>query len=370
MKVLVIALLCVVASQVVLATPVASPAPKAGRLSIPLQSKKSRLVKRDSGGVALTGDNGYYWYGTISVGTPLVDYTVMFDTGSADLILPGANCESNCKGHTLYDSSQSSDSQDLGIPFELHMGDGTTASGEQYTDTISIAGLTATGQTIGVASSYSSGLAVDQFKPDGIMGMAFEEISVLNSQPVMQTLISQGQVSEPVFAFKLSTSGSELTIGGVNPEHYTGDFTYASVKKKAFWEVNIDSINKDGTAVISNFNAIIDTGATGIVLSLQDAKQIHAAVPGSKDASSTVGPGYYTFPCDSIPSISLTIGGMEFEISKETLNLGQVSEGSSDCVSGIMGSKNDDAVIGAVFLQNVYTKFDIGNTRVEFAKLA
>ncbi|KAI8865618.1 hypothetical protein GQ42DRAFT_159448 [Ramicandelaber brevisporus] len=123
MKVLAIALLCVAVSQVVLATPVASPAPKAGKWSIPLQYKKSHFVKRSSGGVPLT-----------------------VDKGSPDLILPGANCKSNCNGHTLYDTDASSTKEDLGKSFNTAMEDGATASGEQYTDTVSIAGLTANGQ--------------------------------------------------------------------------------------------------------------------------------------------------------------------------------------------------------------------------------
>lgn len=61
------------------------------------------------------------------------------------------------------------------------------------------------------------------------MGMAFASISMFRANPVVQTLIAEGQVSDPVFAFKLASSGSELRIGGVNTALYTGSFTYTPV---------------------------------------------------------------------------------------------------------------------------------------------
>lgn len=84
-------------------------------------------------------------------------------------------------------------------------------------------------QTLGVASEYSSGLAVGSFPPDGLLGLAFQSISAYNATPVFESLVSQGQTDEPVFSFKLTASGSELYLGGVNTALYTGDFTYTPV---------------------------------------------------------------------------------------------------------------------------------------------
>lgn len=72
-----------------------------------------------------------------------------YDTGSSDLFLPASTCDSTCSGHTLYDPSSSSTAQALGQPFNLSYGDGSTVSGDQYTDTVEIAGLTSTNQTLG-----------------------------------------------------------------------------------------------------------------------------------------------------------------------------------------------------------------------------
>lgn len=61
------------------------------------------------------------------------------------------------------------------------------------------------------------------------MGMAFATISVFQANPVIQTLVAEGQLSDPVFAFKLASSGSELRIGGIDTSLYTGSFTYTPV---------------------------------------------------------------------------------------------------------------------------------------------
>lgn len=118
----------------------------------------SSKSKRATGNDPLTDDSSQLWYGKISVGSPPVEYTgkndyssndilsnedsVDFDTGSSDLFLPGPNCGSTCSGHTAYNPRKSSTSNDVGQSFSLQFGDGSTVSGEQYTDTVSIAGLT------------------------------------------------------------------------------------------------------------------------------------------------------------------------------------------------------------------------------------
>ena len=172
-------------------------------------------------------------------------YTVAFDTGSSDLFLPSVDCGSSCSGHKTYDPSSSANSQDLGVSFEIHLVNGASVSGEEYSDVVQIAGLTvcrntppssrpftltcrtkANNQTLGLATNYSTNLQSSQFPADGLMGLAFESISAYNATPVFQTLISQNVLTSPVFGLKLATSGSELFLGGTNDTLFTGNFTW------------------------------------------------------------------------------------------------------------------------------------------------
>lgn len=128
-------------------------------------------------GNSLTDYKDMLWYGNILVGTPpkmfngmlfrplpindldSLSMTVCFDTGSryvvfvppmslfhsircSDLFVPAVNCDSSCDGHQLWDPTSSSTAKDLDLQFSLQYGDGSTVSGEQYRDTVSISGFT------------------------------------------------------------------------------------------------------------------------------------------------------------------------------------------------------------------------------------
>ncbi|KII89342.1 hypothetical protein PLICRDRAFT_53792 [Plicaturopsis crispa FD-325 SS-3] len=334
--------------------------------------KRSDIVKRGAAGDKLTDDSEELWYGKISVGTPAKTYTVDFDTGSSDLFLPGPSCGSSCDGHTAYKPSSSSSSKSLGKSFSLSYGDGSTVSGTQYTDKVSIAGLTASKQTLGAAKQYSTGFESSEFPADGLLGMGFQSISDYNAKPLFQSLVADGETDDSVFAFKLADSGAELYIGGTDDSLYTGSFTYVPVTQEGYWQVDLDGVSAAGKKLVSSTSAIIDSGTTLIVGDTASVKKFYAGISGAKSAASSVGDGYYTVPCDSIPSVSLTFGGKKFSVSSDSFNLGAATSGSSECVGGIVGEDIgiDAWIVGDVFMRNVYTAFDFGNTQVGFAKLA
>ena len=62
-------------------------------------------------------------------------------------------------------------------------------------------------------------------------GLAFPEISIGGATPPFQNMVDQGLVPEPVFSFWLNRNnpegpGGELTLGGVDPSHYTGEHVW------------------------------------------------------------------------------------------------------------------------------------------------
>lgn len=70
---------------------------------------------------------------------------MLIDTGSSDLFLPDIDCDVACKGHKLYDPSQSSTAQLVGSPINLGYGDSSqnsSASVHIYKDTVTLAGYT------------------------------------------------------------------------------------------------------------------------------------------------------------------------------------------------------------------------------------
>ncbi len=108
-----------------------------------LFSGNTTIVRRATGIDTLIDDNeGQLWQGNVSVGTPAQSFTVDFDTGSSDFFLPGPSCTTNCDGHKSYKPALSSTAVDNHKSLNLAYGDGSNVQGEQYNDTVILAGLT------------------------------------------------------------------------------------------------------------------------------------------------------------------------------------------------------------------------------------
>lgn len=55
-------------------------------------------------------------------------------------------------------------------------------------------------------------------------------------------MLDQSLLKEPVFSFWLNRNvegkeGGEIVFGGVDPNHYKGEHTYAPVTQKGYWQV-------------------------------------------------------------------------------------------------------------------------------------
>lgn len=339
----------------------------------PLDRPPDLQEKRDMGSISLAPADRQLWYGSISVGTPAKKFLVDFDTGSSDLFLPGPRCGETCSGHAVYDPSESYSAYDTGRSFHLKFGDGSTANVEGYTDIVSIAGLSAKGQVVGVASEYSTGFSISMFVPDGLLGLGFQSVSKYNATPFFMNLISQGIVTNPVFGVRLANEGSELFLGGTNRELYQGNFTYVSVTKEGYWQVTLNGIVLDGRKVFSATEAIIDTGSTLILGPAEAVAAIYGRIPGASPAFNRDGikSGLYTIPCNFNMTIALEFGGTAFPISPNIFNLGPVYGQPNRCYGGMAFQSKIVRfwIVGDTFLQNVYTAFDLGRKSVGFASL-
>jgi hypothetical protein len=129
-------------------------------------------------------------------------------------------------------------------------------SGMQYADTVIVADLTVTKQTLGAATQWP---LRTETPADGILGMAFQSLSRYNARPVFQNLMKQGQTTSPIFAFKFADEGAELTLGGLNQDLFTGGVTYAQVTEKIWWKILFNSLNIDGQVVLKETPCIVDS---------------------------------------------------------------------------------------------------------------
>ncbi|GAA5988339.1 hypothetical protein JCM10908_002172 [Rhodotorula pacifica] len=328
-----------------------------------------------TGSVALTNyGEGTIFYGSLNIGSSGQSFAVNIDTGSADLWVPSASCNSAaCNVHAKYDPSKSATSALVsGKTLNIRYGDGSSTSGVVYTDNVTLGGLTATAQAVGVATSLSSDFQSDPY--DGLLGMAYGSISTMGVNPLFQTLVNQGRVVQSQFSTYLAASGSELFLGGMNSAHYApGSTHWYPVTSQGYWTLAAKAaVNNKVVGSLGTFSAIVDTGTSVIVAPTAAAKQFWAAVPNSASYGSG---GYWTYPCASPPTVSFSFGGAfaeQWAVLPDALNLGRVSSGSDRCVGAVVGADIgiNAWILGDTFLQSVYATFDLSTNQVGFSDLS
>jgi len=225
------------------------------------------------------------WYGAITIGTPPQDFLVLFDTGSSNLWVPSMLCPPwilPCDLHSKYDHTKSSTYIKNGTKFQIQYGSGA-ADGFLSYDNVVIGGATVQKQVFAEITN-EPGIAFLAAGFDGVLGLAFDSISVDHATPVWYNLLSQGLVSQPVFSFWLSRQnqqpdqGGVLVLGGTDPSHYTGSFTYATLTNQTYWEFGVNSITMKGFNACTNCKAIADSGTSLIVGPTSQINQIQKLI--------------------------------------------------------------------------------------------
>jgi saccharopepsin len=251
--------------------------------------------------------------------------------------VPSSECGSiACYLHTKYDSSSSSTYKKNGTSFEIRYGSGSL-SGFVSEDVMTIGDLKIKDQIFAEATE-EPGLAFAFGRFDGILGLGFDTISVNKIPPPFYNMIEQGLLDEPVFAFYLGDTNngegdeSEATFGGINKDHYTGKMTNIPLRRKAYWEVDLDAITfGDNTAELENTGVILDTGTSLIALPSTLAELLNKEIGAKKSYN-----GQYTVECekrDSLPDMSFTLSGYNFSITPYDYIL----EVQGSCISSFMG---------------------------------
>ncbi|EKM60381.1 uncharacterized protein PHACADRAFT_203594 [Phanerochaete carnosa HHB-10118-sp] len=318
--------------------------------------------------------DGSKWLGSITIGTPDQPFNIDFDTGSSDLWVPSSSCTSStCSSKNKYDASASSTSSEQSGTFTIVYGENSTVSGPIYTDTVTIAELSATDQYFSPVTTLSSSFASDSI--DGILGLAYPDLSSLGGNPFFNTLIEQGTVDAGEFGFVLASVDSELFLGGTDTSRYIGSIEYHDIDTSTgFWQATGAACSVGSTTTNSGFDTIIDSGTTIMYGPPNAVQSFYAAIPGSAEYDSDQ--RFYSYPCDSPPTVGFNWGGKTWEITEDNFNLGETESGSGQCIGTLaaasksLGLGDNTWLLGDAFMKNVYTTFSFDRNAVGFATLA
>ncbi|KAJ5125273.1 Penicillopepsin-1 [Penicillium atrosanguineum] len=288
-----------------------------------------------------------------------------FDTGSADLwVFSTELSSSEQSGHSVYNPSKSG-TKLSGYTWDISYGDGSGASGNVYTDKVTVGGVTASKQAVEAAEQISSEFQQD-VDNDGLLGLAFSSINTV-SPKAQNTFFDnvKSSLSQPLFAVALKHAEPGVyDFGFTDSSKYTGSIVYTDVdNSQGFWGFSVDSY-KAGTKSGAGFDGIADTGTTLLLLDSTIVSQYYSQISGAKNDNNA---GGYVFPCSAtLPDFSVSINGYTATVPGTLMNYGSSGDGS--CLGGLQSNAGIGfSIFGDIFLKSQYVVFDSNGPQLGFA---
>ncbi|KAI0879938.1 secreted aspartic proteinase precursor [Annulohypoxylon maeteangense] len=331
-----------------------------------------KVFRRDSGSAKTTPEQYDIQYLTpVSIGTPAQQLNLDFDSGSSDLWVFSTELpSSSVNGQAQYDPSKSSSSKELsGASWQISYGDGSSSSGDVYTDTVTVGGVTFKSQAVEAAKEVSSQFQSDT-NNDGLLGLAFSSINTVTptaQKTFFDNIASDLDTAAWTADLKYHTAGT-YDFGVIDKSKYTGDITYTDVdNSQGFWSFTSTGYGiGNGSFKSSSFAGIADTGTTLALLPDTIVKAYYKKVSGSKLDSSQ---GGYTFPCSTTPpDFVFGVEGAKFTIPGKFINYAPVDD--STCFGGIQSDSDIGfSIFGDVALKAAFVVFDqsTGSPRLGWA---
>ena len=262
--------------------------------------------------------------------------------------------------HSIYDPKKSASAKLLsGASWDISYGDGSSAKGNVYTDTVSVGGSVATGQAVELASKVSKQF-VDDYASDGLLGLAFDSINtgkfeilpsanclVYRNTRRTNTLIVSPTTQKPFFSNVKANLAAPLVtadlnqdatgsydVGFIDSTKYTGSITYLPANNsQGFWGVTSTSygVGDSSNMTTKSIEAIVDTG-TSLLLVPQDVLDAYyGQVKGAKNSKSDQG---YIFPCQAtLPDFIIGLGEYDAVIPGAAVNNTAVSDTRKSCIA-------------------------------------
>lgn len=308
-----------------------------------------------------------YW-GKLSVGTPPQEFSVIFDTGSGNLILPDGECaDEGCSPHRKYTSKKSTSSMVVQNEknegsSEITFGTGQIY-GNFYKDHMCM------GESMCFDANFISATRMSE-QPfhdipfDGIMGLGFKDLSMGEGFNIVDDLNKQSVVpgGTTQFSFYVTDNDdSELTFGGYRKEKTASDIVWAPVKRESWWQVAVDDItfnNKPQNLCDGECQVAVDTGTSMLAGPSDLTDKLSSMLNPKEDCSNF----------NSLPNLG-------FQFGDKVLNLrpdDYMDRSSDGCSFSIMSldvppPKGPVFVFGDPFLRRFMTIYDRSKPAVGFA---
>lgn len=283
--------------------------------------------------------------------------------------------------------------------FEIEYQDGTSASGDYFTDDFTIGDITVSNLQMGIADKTAVGT--------GILGIGFElnEAAETIYSNLVSDMVNQSKINSMAYSLYLNdyySSTGNILFGGVDTDKFIGDLVTVPILPDAesgnyssftvgltglsFAFSNGTTYNQSLSSESDSLSSILDSGTTLTYLPDDIATQLFDAV-GAYEYNS-LGSSLALVDCGlnvefsfqingnatiTVPSDELVIDAFDgTTIPSEvpfasTCLFGIQNIGSSSGSSGGSARAADYAILGDSFLRSAYVVYDLSNLQIGLA---
>lgn len=342
------------------------------------------------------------YFATCQMGTPGQAVTMQLDTGSSDIWIPDSSAtvcrDAGGDGCSLgsFNPSKSSTYKTVGKNnFNISYVDGSSSSGDYFTDAFEIGGANLKNMTMGLGlqTDISYGLVgVGYALNEAIVGNTQSTSSVYPNLPV--NMVKEGLINSVAYSLwlnDLDASSGSILFGGIDTAKYVGDLTRIDIYpiKKAYTSflvamTSLQAFSSSGSDTLTSVEfpipVVLDSGTTLSYLPTDLARQIWkevgalyspeyqlAVLPCSMASSK----GYFSFGFagPSGPRINVTMDELVLDLTNgrpPVFNHG-IYKGQDACEFGIQNFTSPPFLLGDTFLRSAYVVYDLINNQIGLA---
>jgi len=316
------------------------------------------------------------FFGTIQIGSPPQSFSMVFDTGSGNLLVPAADCPSQaCHSHARFSHQDSQTAEDTscdGTPTQP----GTSPQRDEVTitfgtgeiwgrcvqDMICLGDICDRGSFI--AATYESNVPFSAFAFDGVLGLALDGMSQGSDFNMMERLTKTQALRQPLFSVFLSDDDkehSEVNFGEVKHHHMATELFWVDVARASgYWEVAIDGIAVDDQplGICAGCFVAVDTGTSELAGPSEVVQQLAQRLDVQSDCSNY----------DSLPKLGFQTAGRILNLEPRDY----IDRAEGHCEISLMPldvppPQGPLFVFGIPFLQRFYTVYNKAERKIGFA---
>ncbi|KAJ1725426.1 hypothetical protein LPJ53_000356 [Coemansia erecta] len=353
-----------------------------------MKSFAEKPPSSDVSSAMLTNVRDYYYYGYIDIGNPPQKFSVVFDTGSSNIWVPGDACKSSaCVEHRRFNTSQSGSFMNTGKKIQIQYGTGFIA-GDVGQDTVKVSSsVMLRNQSFAVTNLEDRTFELPRSQFDGLFGLGFTGGSEGGVRAPVDTMVDENILREPLFGVKLfrssEKSNGEITFGSYD-KSYKDKLQWIDVYGNYFWATTMEGIYYGDEPTNYLYGADKVNSLSGTLTPQEKARASRKALldTGSSllygDAftlaamSTRIGANVLSgeIPCSVVPSLKpfkFVLGGKNFSMSPSEYIYHDESSGV--CEVQWMPVSEYLWVLGIPFLQSHYTVYNIKEHKIGLAKM-